>query len=181
MSKSKSAKKAGKPLKKKSVAAIEVEAITSLLAVWPSAPTSILEKYVEDVLETTLTRSCVQEAKELLGLLEPKHTEKTLQKRAVVRYVVYNLLASRGMLPHDSPLIFSEANTGLQRVFKQDTNRRLVQSWIDDAISRIKLTDIMNGDLNNAKGALSAALEDAREELRHFGILDIVSGQQELL
>src|SRR5436190_7373945 len=76
---------------------VQTKSIIKLLTLWPTASYASIEQYIKDVLGTTPTRICIQEAKRALGLSEPEHEEKTLKKKVYAEHITLMLITMHGI------------------------------------------------------------------------------------
>lgn len=151
----------------------QVQEVIKLLIIWPMANYSTIQKYIEDTLEVTPTRVCIQEAKKELGLAEPNYEEKTREKRLVARYIMHSLVASYGLGGRTEAQFVSQTHKSIKAKFNEDTNHRLLQGWVKEV-----LTELNGKPLSD----YPSLVEQAKAELSELKILkEGDSRQMELL
>lgn len=152
----------------------QVSEIQRLLLVWPTAPAKAVEQFVEDTLGVTLTRVCLQEAKETLGLHKPEYTENTVKKKALAEYAVCNLARFYGVAGLSEDQYCSRVTKTLKACFGETTHGRLIKQWVTEQLVILK-PSIQNPSL------LHESLAVAKDKIESLGIHELATNQLELL
>ena len=119
----------------------QTKEVMKLLVLWPSAPSKAIEQYIQDTLGVKVTRVCIQEAKKEMGLHEPKHERKTLEKRAFTKLCIVGIVSSHGIGVKET-LAVKRTEHALEEHFGEKTNHRLVQSWTREFLGDMKGVEI---------------------------------------
>lgn len=147
----------------------QTKAIIKLLTLWPTAPYQSVQEYIRDTLGTSTTRVCVQEARQVLGLGDPKHEDKTLAKKKYAEHAVLLLVSMHGIGGFKETQFISKVSELLESAFGERTNHRLVTSWTKDTLNELK-------DVHFTK--YSELLKESQEELVKAGIISEEDNRQ---
>lgn len=148
--------------------------ITRLLTVWPDCPISVIEKFIEMKFDVSLTRRCLQEAKDGLGLHHPEYAESTLKKKMFAEFTMYQLASNFGVGGLTEDQFASKIGRVLNEKFEERTHTRMVKDWVREFMQILK-----PHALNPVRILELVAL--AKEKVSEAGLLTMATGQMELL
>lgn len=149
-------------------------AIERLLLIWPSCPVKVIEQFVLDKLGVSMTRACLQEAKEELCLHTPEFSENTLKKKAYADWQLMELVQQHGLLGLSEDALLSKISKALEEQFKEKTHGRFIRRWISDKMNELKI-------FIDKPDEYSDILKEAKQELKKLGLGEAATGQVELL
>jgi hypothetical protein len=118
----------------------QVEKLVVLLKIWPQASAKNAEEYIQDTLETKMTRAAFQQARYKLGLATPDHTEDTIKKQAYARLVLAGIVANNGVQVNPDEAR-KEVRKQLKDKFGSDTNTVLLNEWIEVDLKELSERD----------------------------------------
>lgn len=108
----------------------QIDCLIKLLIIWPTVSNKTAAQYVQDTLNTTMTRSALQEAKRRSGFSIPRYTDATLSKQAFARYAVALFSVKNGILACSEEHLKAFVRKALKTQFGEDTNTVLVDTWV---------------------------------------------------
>lgn len=152
----------------------QTQEITRLLSVWNDCPTSVIEKFVEAKFDVSLTRRCLQEAKDHLGLHQPEYSENTIHKKTFAEYVMYQLASQFGVAGLTEEQFAGKIGRALNEKFEERTHTRMVRDWVHEFMQLLKPYA-----LHPAR--IVELLAIAKEKVSSTGLLTKATGQHELL
>lgn len=144
--------------------------IIELLGVWPTASNTTIERYVLETLGVVVTRVCVQNAKQEVGLHEPEYTQQTLRKRAFAQAYAANLLQNFGPGGLTEQKLIGQVGAAVKQHFGETANSQLLQNWIKSVTKEVGAAGL---------GGLNALVKRYNEVLNSFG--DSTNSQPDLL
>lgn len=119
---------------KTSSADLQIEALMKMLEVWPNCPSFVLDAYIMDKFETTVTEACLQEARKRLSLRQPEYTDKTALKKAYAELYIANLVQMYGVSGISEKEFFTQTNKALYDHYGERINTVLLKSWTEDTL-----------------------------------------------
>lgn len=116
----------------------QIATISKMLILWPNCPNEAMKRYVKNKLGVSMSRVCLQKAKEALGLGKPEHLELTQKKQQYAHYVMLGLMAQFGIGGLTERGFYIEVGKALEKKFKQSTNSQLVRGWVSESLNEYR-------------------------------------------
>lgn len=152
----------------------QISFVIRMLSFWPTATDKAVASYVKDQTGKPLTRACLQQVREKLGLSEPQYEEKTRLKRLYVERMLVDSIQQLGLNGRSEDSLMADVRRSLREQFGEDTNTFLVQAWVKTVLHKFAPTA-------NSLSDTLAKCEEMKKELALAGLVSQDSRQVDLI